>query len=34
MHVALVKGEEIETVLKRIYAMPPSVIERVREAVK
>ena len=34
MHVALVKGEEIESVLRRIYAMPTSVIERVRAAVK
>jgi hypothetical protein len=34
MHVVLVKGEEIEALLKRIYSMPNSVIERVREAVK
>jgi tripartite-type tricarboxylate transporter receptor subunit TctC len=33
MHVVMVKGEEIEAVLKRVYAMPQSVIERVREAV-
>jgi hypothetical protein len=34
MHVVLVKGEEIERVLRRIYGMPKSVIDRVREAVK
>jgi tripartite-type tricarboxylate transporter receptor subunit TctC len=34
MHVQLVTGEEIETVLKRIYAIPEPVIERVKRAVK
>jgi tripartite-type tricarboxylate transporter receptor subunit TctC len=34
MHVVLVKGEEIERVLRHIYGMPKSVIDRVREAVK
>jgi len=34
MQVILVKGEEIEDVLKRIYSMPRSVMDRVKEAIK
>jgi tripartite-type tricarboxylate transporter receptor subunit TctC len=34
MHVQLVTGEEIEAVLQRIYAIPATVVERVRQAVK
>jgi tripartite-type tricarboxylate transporter receptor subunit TctC len=34
MHVQLVTGQEIEDVLRRVYAMPKEIVERVREAVK
>jgi tripartite-type tricarboxylate transporter receptor subunit TctC len=34
MQVVLVKGEEIDAVLKRIYSMPRSVMDRVKEAIK
>jgi hypothetical protein len=34
MHVQLVTGEEIETVLGRIYAIPAPVVDRVRQALK
>ncbi|MCC6888502.1 MAG: hypothetical protein IT536_08220 [Hyphomicrobiales bacterium] len=34
MQVMLVRGEEIDDVLKRIYAMPKAVIDRVKEAIK
>jgi tripartite-type tricarboxylate transporter receptor subunit TctC len=34
MHVQLVTGEEIEAVLQRIYAIPKTVVERVKQAVK
>jgi tripartite-type tricarboxylate transporter receptor subunit TctC len=34
MQVLLVKGEEIDAVLKRIYAMPRSVMDRVKAAIK
>jgi tripartite-type tricarboxylate transporter receptor subunit TctC len=34
MHVQLVKGEEIEAVLRRVYAMPKDVVERVRQNIK
>jgi tripartite-type tricarboxylate transporter receptor subunit TctC len=34
MQVLLVKGEEIDAVLKRIYSMPHSVRDRVRAAIK
>jgi len=34
MQVVLVKGEEIDDVLKRIYSMPRSVMDRVKEAIK
>jgi tripartite-type tricarboxylate transporter receptor subunit TctC len=34
MQVVLVKGEEIDDVLKRIYGMPKSVMDRVKEAIK
>jgi tripartite-type tricarboxylate transporter receptor subunit TctC len=34
MQVVPVKGEEIEDVLKRIYSMPRSVMDRVKEAIK
>jgi tripartite-type tricarboxylate transporter receptor subunit TctC len=34
MQVVLVKGEEIEAVLKRIYSMPRSVVDRVKEVIK
>jgi len=34
MQVVPVKGEEIDDVLKRIYSMPRSVMDRVKEAIK
>jgi tripartite-type tricarboxylate transporter receptor subunit TctC len=34
MQVILVKAEEIDAVLKRVYAMPKSIIERVSNALK
>jgi tripartite-type tricarboxylate transporter receptor subunit TctC len=34
LHVQRVTGEEIEAVLRRVYAMPEAVVERVTEAVK
>jgi tripartite-type tricarboxylate transporter receptor subunit TctC len=34
MQVLLVKGEEIDAVLKRIYSMPRSVMDRVKAAIK
>lgn len=34
MQVLLVRGEEIDDVLKRIYSMPRSVMDRVRDAIK
>jgi tripartite-type tricarboxylate transporter receptor subunit TctC len=34
MQVLLVRGEEIDTVLKRIFSMPRSVMDRVRDAIK
>jgi len=34
MQVVLVRGEEIDAVLKRIYSMPKSVISRVQAAIK
>ncbi len=34
MHVQLVTGEEIEAVLQKIYAIPKTVVERVKQAVK
>jgi tripartite-type tricarboxylate transporter receptor subunit TctC len=34
MHVQLVKGEEIDAVLRRIYNMPNDIVERVKAAVK
>jgi tripartite-type tricarboxylate transporter receptor subunit TctC len=34
MHVQLVTGEEIETVLQKIYAIPKTVVARVKQAVK
>jgi tripartite-type tricarboxylate transporter receptor subunit TctC len=34
MHVQLVTGQEIEDVLRRVYAMPKEIVERVRAAVK
>jgi hypothetical protein len=34
MQVLLVKGEEIDAVLKRIYSMPRAVMDRIKEAIK
>jgi tripartite-type tricarboxylate transporter receptor subunit TctC len=34
MQVLLVRGEEIDAVLKRIFSMPRSVMDRVRDAIK
>jgi len=34
MQVLLVRGEEIDDVLKRIFSMPRSVMDRVRDAIK
>jgi tripartite-type tricarboxylate transporter receptor subunit TctC len=34
MQVMLVRGEEIDDVLKRIYGMPRAVMDRVRDAIK
>lgn len=34
MHVQLVRGEEIETTLRRIYSMPGDIVARVRAAIK
>jgi tripartite-type tricarboxylate transporter receptor subunit TctC len=34
MQVVPVKGEEVDDVLKRIYSMPRSVMDRVKEAIK
>jgi hypothetical protein len=34
MQVLLVRGEEIDDVLKRIYSMPRSVMDRVKDAIK
>lgn len=34
MQVLLVRGEEIDDVLKRIYGMPRSVMDRVKDAIK
>jgi tripartite-type tricarboxylate transporter receptor subunit TctC len=34
MQVLLVKGEEIDAVLKRIYSMPQSVMDRIKDAIK
>jgi tripartite-type tricarboxylate transporter receptor subunit TctC len=34
MQVLLVRGEEIDDVLKRIYSVPQSVMDRVRDAIK
>jgi tripartite-type tricarboxylate transporter receptor subunit TctC len=34
MHVQLVKGEDIDAVLRRIYSMPKEIVERVKAAVK
>lgn len=34
MQVLLVRGEEIDAVLKRIYGMPRSVMDRVKDAIK
>lgn len=34
MQVLLVRGEEIDSVLQRIYSMPKAVMERVKEAIK
>ena len=34
MQVLLVKGEEIDAVLKRIYSMPKSVMDRIKDAIK
>jgi tripartite-type tricarboxylate transporter receptor subunit TctC len=34
MQVLLVRGEEIDTVLKRIFTMPKSVMDRVKAAIK
>ena len=34
MHVQLAKGEEIDSVLQRIYGMPKDIVERVMAAVK
>ena len=34
MQVLLVRGEEIDSVLKRIFSMPRSVMDRVRDAIK
>ena len=34
MHVQLVKGEEIDAVLQRIYSMPKDIVERVKAAVR
>jgi tripartite-type tricarboxylate transporter receptor subunit TctC len=34
MQVLLVRGEEIDAVLKRIYAMPRTIMDRVRDAIK
>lgn len=34
MHVQLVKGEEIDAILRRIYSMPKSVVEHVEAIVK
>ena len=34
MQVLLVRGEEIDDVLKRIFNMPRSVMDRVKDAIK
>jgi tripartite-type tricarboxylate transporter receptor subunit TctC len=34
LHVQLVRGEEIERVLEKMYSVPPEIIERVKAAIK
>jgi hypothetical protein len=34
LQVVAVKGDEIEAVLRRVYAMPKSIVERLRDAIK
>jgi tripartite-type tricarboxylate transporter receptor subunit TctC len=34
MHVQLVKGDEIQAVLQRVYGMPKDIVERVKAAIK